>query len=90
MNRPEVLTLVVSVVAQVLDVEPSSIGESFVLAPGRGEVDSIAFIQILENLEAKLLETEHVVRVEDEQIEDIITVRDAVDLITAQITSQPV
>jgi acyl carrier protein len=84
LDRQQVFELIRDRLADILEVEPSSIteGQSF----GEDlEADSLALIELAEALEEELGERTVGFRIEDEDLEDIKTVRDAVDYVVARI-----
>jgi acyl carrier protein len=80
MERQEVFELVRDRLADILEIEPSSIseGQSFV---DDLEADSLALIELVEALEEELSERNAGFRIEDEDLADLKTVRDAVDYV---------
>lgn len=79
-DRDEILQIVRDRLADILEVEPSTIGEgqSFV---DDLDADSLALIELVEALEEELGERSVGFRIEDEDLEDLKTVRDAVDYV---------
>lgn len=84
LNRQQVLELIRDRLADILEREPSDIneGDSFV---DDLEADSLALIELAEALEEELGERSVGFRIEDEDLEDIKTVRDAVDYVLARV-----
>jgi acyl carrier protein len=84
MGRDEVLTLIRDRLADILEVEPDSIkeGDSFV---DDLDADSLALIELVEALEEEIGERSVGFRIEDEDLEDLKTVRDAVDYVVARL-----
>ncbi|MGB1381003.1 MAG: acyl carrier protein [Ilumatobacteraceae bacterium] len=72
--------------ADILEIEPSGIGEgqSFV---DDLEADSLALIELVEALEEALSGRIADFRIDDEDLEDLKTVRDAVDYVHDRATS---
>ena len=83
-DRQEIVDLVRDRLADILEVEPSSIseGQSFV---DDLDADSLALIELVEALEEELAERTVGFRIEDEDLEDLKTVRDAVDYVYARV-----
>ena len=83
-GRDEVLTLVRERLADILEIEPSDIGEgdSFV---DDLDADSLALIELVEAIEEDLSERSVGFRIEDEDLEDLRSVRDAVDYVVAKL-----
>ncbi len=79
-DRDEILQIVRDRLADILEIEPSSIneGQSFV---DDLDADSLALIELVEALEEELGERTVGFRIEDEDLEDLKTVRDAVDYV---------
>lgn len=84
MDRDEVLTLIRDRLADILEIEPDSIkeGDSFV---DDLDADSLALIELVEGLEEEIGERTVGFRIEDEDLEDLKTVRDAVDYVVARL-----
>lgn len=84
MDRDEVLTLIQDRLADILEVEPASIkeGDSFV---DDLDADSLALIELVEALEEEIGERTVGFRIEDEDLEDLKTVRDAVDYVVSRL-----
>ena len=84
MSRAEVLELVRSQLAEILEIDMSEISESSSFADDLN-ADSLALIELVEALEEELSERVSGFRIEDEDLEDLRTVRDAVDYVTAKV-----
>ena len=84
MGRDEVLTLVKDRLAEILEVEPSAINEGDAFADDL-DADSLALIELVEAIEEELAERAVGFRIEDEDLEDLRTVRDAVDYVVAKL-----
>jgi acyl carrier protein len=83
-GRDEVLALVRDRLADILEIEPSGIGEGDSFADDL-DADSLALIELVEAIEEELAERSVGFRIEDEDLEDLRTVRDAVDYVTARL-----
>lgn len=83
-ERPEVLQLVKDRLADILEIDPSTIGEGDSFAEDL-HADSLALIELVEALEDELGERSVGFRIEDEDLEDLKTVRDAVDYVLARV-----
>ena len=83
-SRQEVLDLIRDRLADILEIEPGGIneGDSFV---DDLEADSLALIELVEAIEEELGERSVGFRIEDEDLEDLKTVRDAVDYVVAKL-----
>ena len=79
-DRDEVFGIVRDRLADILEIDPSGIseGQSFV---DDLEADSLALIELVEALEEELGERSVGFRIEDEDLQDLKTVRDAVDYV---------
>lgn len=84
MGRDEVLALVKDRLAEILEVEPSAINEGDAFAEDL-DADSLALIELVEAIEEELAERAVGFRIEDEDLEDLRTVRDAVDYVVAKL-----
>ena len=84
MGRPEVLALIQDRLADILEIEPSQIkeGDSF---QDDLDADSLALIELVEALEEELSERSVGFRIDDEDLEDLKTVRDAVDYVVGRL-----
>lgn len=80
MSRTEVFELVRDRLADILEVEPNTISEGQSFSADL-EADSLALIELVEALEEDVSERTVGFRVEDEDLEDLKTVRDAVDYV---------
>jgi acyl carrier protein len=85
MGREQVLELIRDRLADILEIEPSQIqeGDSF---QDDLDADSLALIELVEALEEELAERTVGFRIEDEDLEDLKTVRDAVDYVVARLS----
>jgi acyl carrier protein len=85
-TRDEILEIVRDRLADILEIDPSAIGEgqSFV---DDLEADSLALIELVEALEEALSNRIANFRIDDEDLEDLKTVRDAVDYVHDRATS---
>lgn len=84
LDRQGVLAIVRDRLADILEIEPSSIGEgdSFV---DDLDADSLALIELVEGLEEELGERTVGFRIDDDDLEDLKTVRDAVDYVHGRL-----
>jgi acyl carrier protein len=84
LNRLGVFAIVRDNLAEILEREASTIteGQSF---GDDLEADSLALIELVEALEEELGERGIALRIEDEDLEDLKTVRDAVDYVFARV-----
>jgi acyl carrier protein len=84
MGRPEVLELIRDRLADILEIEPGQIQEGDSFADDL-DADSLALIELVEALEEELSERSVGFRIEDEDLEDLKSVRDAVDYVVARL-----
>jgi acyl carrier protein len=84
MSRQEVFELIRDQLADILEIDPSSISESSSFADDL-EADSLALIELVEALEEELSERSVGFRIEDEDLEEMRTVRDAVDYVVERL-----
>lgn len=78
------LDLVRTTLADILEIDPSSIGEGASFGEDLG-ADSLALIELVEALEQDLSARSGDFRIDDEDLEDLKTVRDAVDYVLAKL-----
>ena len=88
MSRDQIVSLISDQLAEILEIEPSGITESSSLADDLG-ADSLALIELVEALEEELSTNsgDKGFRIDDEDLEDLRTVRDAVDYIMERLES---
>ncbi len=84
MDRREVFELIRDRLADILEIEPSEITEGSSFADDL-DADSLALIELVEALEEELGERTVGFRIDDEDLEDLKTVRDAVDYVVAKL-----
>jgi acyl carrier protein len=83
-DRRQVLQLVRDRLADILEIEPERIAEGASFGDDLG-ADSLALIELVEALEEELGERTVGFRIDDEDLEDLKTVRDAVDYVVAKL-----
>jgi acyl carrier protein len=83
-DRQGVLDLVKGALGDILDMDPSTISEGQSFGDDLG-ADSLALIELVEALEEDLGERTVGFRIDDEDLEDLKTVRDAVDYVYAKL-----
>ena len=83
-GRDEIFELVRDRLADILEIDPSTIAEGQSFADDL-EADSLALIELVEALEEELGERTVGFRIDDEDLEDLKTVRDAVDYIHSRV-----
>ncbi|HEX7460026.1 MAG TPA: acyl carrier protein [Acidimicrobiales bacterium] len=84
MDRQAILELIRELLADILEIEPSTVSESSSFAEDL-DADSLALIELVEGLEEELGERSVGFRIEDEDLEELRTVRDAVDYVHAKL-----
>src|ERR1700712_362868 len=84
LDRDVVFEIVRGNLADILEIDPSTIsqGQSFV---DDLDADSLALIELVEALEEELSERSIGFRIEDEDLVDMKTVRDAVDYVYTRV-----
>lgn len=84
MSRDEVFELIRDRLADILEIDPATIseGQSF---QDDLDADSLALIELVEALEEELGERTVGFRIEDDDLEDLKTVRDAVDYVHGRV-----
>jgi len=86
MDRREVFELIRDRLADILEIDAGGIAEGQSFADDLG-ADSLALIELVEALEEELGERTAGFRIEDEDLEDLKTVRDAVDYVFARVNA---
>ena len=86
LDRNGVLEIVKANLADILEIDPSTIseGQSFV---DDLDADSLALIELVEALEEELADVVANFRIDDEDLQDLKTVRDAVDYVYGRVSS---
>ncbi len=84
MDRKQVFEMIRGCLADILEVEPDTISEGASFGDDLG-ADSLALIELVEALEEELSERTVGFRIDDEDLEDLKTVRDAVDYVMAKL-----
>ena len=84
MQRSEILELIKGRLADILEIDPADIseGDSFL---DDLDADSLALIELVEALEEEFGERTVGFRIDDEDLQDLRTVRDAVDYVEARL-----
>ena len=83
-GRDEIFELIRDRLADILEIDPATISEGQSFADDL-EADSLALIELVEALEEELGERTVGFRIDDEDLEDLKTVRDAVDYIHTRV-----
>jgi len=84
MSRQDVFSLIRDQLAEILEVEPSSVTEGASFTDDLS-ADSLAIIELVEALEEELGRQVENFRIDDADLEDLRTVRDAVDYVSAKL-----
>jgi acyl carrier protein len=84
LTRTEVVDLVRNQLAEILEIDASTISESSSFSDDLN-ADSLALIELVEALEEELSDRVEGFRIDDEDLEDLRTVRDAVDYVSAKL-----
>jgi len=84
LDRQQVFELIRDQLADILEMDPARIVESASFAEDL-DADSLALIELVEALEEELADRTVGFRIEDEDLEDLKTVRDAVDYVVAKL-----
>jgi len=84
MSRQQVFELVRDRLADILETDADGITEGASFADDL-DADSLALIELVEALEEELAERTVGFRIEDEDLEDLKTVRDAVDYVFSRV-----
>lgn len=80
MDRGQVFELIQGQLADILEIDPGRITENASFAEDL-DADSLALIELVEALEEELAHRAAGFRIQDEDLEDLKTVRDAVDYV---------
>ena len=86
MDRQQVFDLIRGCLGDILEIDPQTITEGASFGDDLG-ADSLALIELVEALEEELGERSVGFRIDDEDLEDLKTVRDAVDYVLAKLES---
>jgi acyl carrier protein len=88
LDRQQVFELIRDRLADILEIDPAGITEGASFGDDLG-ADSLALIELVEALEEELGERSVGFRIDDEDLEDLKTVRDAVDYVVAKLEAGP-
>jgi len=84
LDRAAIVSLVRERLAEILELEPASINEGDSFADDL-DADSLALIELVEAIEEELSERTVGFRIDDEDLEDLKSVRDAVDYVHSRL-----
>jgi acyl carrier protein len=85
MDRNAVFALIRDRLADILEIDAGTISEGQSFADDL-QADSLALIELVEAIEEEVGERTVGFRIEDEDLEDLKTVRDAVDYVCSRLT----
>ena len=85
MDRAAVFEIIRDRLADILEIEASSISEGQSFTDDL-EADSLALIELVEAIEEAMSDQVEGFRIEDDDLEDLKTVRDAVDYVCARLS----
>ena len=86
-SRAEVLEMVRNILADILGMEPSGIAEGHSFTDDLGAA-SLDLLELVEDLEKELGERSINLRIEDEDLAELKTVRDAVDYVYDRVATR--
>jgi len=84
LDRQQVFELIRDLLADILEIDPAGISESSSFAEDLN-ADSLALIELVEALEEELGERSVGFRIDDEDLEELRSVRDAVDYVHTKL-----
>jgi acyl carrier protein len=83
-DRTAIFELIRDQLSEILELDPSKVTEDASFAEDL-DADSLALIELVEALEEELSERTVGFRIDDEDLEDLKTVRDAVDYVEVKL-----
>jgi acyl carrier protein len=83
-DREAIFELIRDQLSEILEIDPSQVTEASSFADDL-DADSLALIELVEALEEELSERTVGFRIDDEDLEDLKTVRDAVDYVEVKL-----
>ncbi len=83
-GRDDVLGIIKNRLAEILEIEPADIGEGDSFQDDL-DADSLALIELVEAIEEELGERGIEMRIEDDDLDDLKTVRDAADYVVGRL-----
>lgn len=84
LDRDGIARIIKDRLAEILEIEPDQISEGQSFADDL-DADSLALIELVEAIEEELSERTVGFRIDDEDLEDLKTVRDAVDYVNGRV-----
>lgn len=86
LDRDGIARIIKDRLAEILEIEPDQISEGQSFADDL-DADSLALIELVEAIEEELSERTVGFRIDDEDLEDLKTVRDAIDYVNGRVNS---
>ncbi len=84
MNRNQVFEIIRNHLADILEIEPAGISETSSFTDDLN-ADSLALIELVEAIEEEFSSQDNSFRIDDEDLEELKTVRDAVDYVVEKL-----
>jgi acyl carrier protein len=84
LERSDVVTIVRDRLSDILEIDPSTIAEGAAFTDDL-DADSLALIELVEALEEEIGKHQSGFHIDDEDLQDLKTVRDAVDYVMAKL-----
>ena len=84
MGRESILQLIKDRLGEILEIDPNIVNEGDSFADDL-DADSLALIELVEAIEEELAERSVDFRIDDEDLEDLKSVRDAVDYVFSRL-----
>ncbi len=85
LGRDSILHLIKDRLGEILEIDPNSVNEGDSFADDL-DADSLALIELVEAIEEELAERSVDFRIDDEDLEDLKSVRDAVDYVFSRLS----
>ena len=84
MNRNQVFEIIRNHLADILEIEPAGISETSSFTDDLN-ADSLALIELVDAIEEEFSSQDNSFRIDDEDLEELKTVRDAVDYVVEKL-----
>ncbi len=84
LSRAEIFDLIRDQLADILEIDPSKVTENSSFTDDL-DADSLALIELVEAIEEEFSKGDHTFRIEDEELEELKTVRDSVDYVAEKL-----
>ena len=85
LGRESILQLIKDRLGEILEIDPNTVNEGDSFADDL-DADSLALIELVEAIEEELAERSGAFRIDDEALEDLKSVRDAVDYVFSRLS----